>query len=56
MTEVNKQADASGGDEAERERLLVEQLPQVRYIAPAYTIACRVTCCWRISCTPGSLD
>jgi RNA polymerase sigma factor for flagellar operon FliA len=33
MTEVNKQADASGGDEAERERLLVEQLPQVRYIA-----------------------
>ena len=33
MTEVSKQAGASGHDEAERERLLVEQLPQVRYIA-----------------------
>ena len=33
MTEVSKQAGASGRDEAERERLLVEQLPQVRYIA-----------------------
>jgi RNA polymerase sigma factor FliA len=33
MTEVSKQAGTIGDDEAERERLLVEQLPQVRYIA-----------------------
>src|SRR3954470_11440136 len=33
MTEVSKYDNRSGPDEAERERLLVEQLPQVRYIA-----------------------
>jgi RNA polymerase sigma factor FliA len=33
MTEVSKRDNPGGPDEAERERLLVEQLPQVRYIA-----------------------
>ena len=33
MTESSKRTSVSGPDEAERERLLVEQLPQVRYIA-----------------------
>jgi RNA polymerase sigma factor for flagellar operon FliA len=33
MTEVSKRENSGGEDEAERERLLVEQLPQVRYIA-----------------------
>jgi RNA polymerase sigma factor FliA len=33
MTEVSKRDNSNGADDAERERLLVEQLPQVRYIA-----------------------
>ena len=33
MTDAGNRADISWQDEGERERLLVEQLPQVRYIA-----------------------
>ena len=33
MTEASKQAYSQWQDEEERERLLMEQLPQVRYIA-----------------------
>ncbi len=33
MSEASKRANTLGQDDDERERLLMEQLPQVRYIA-----------------------
>jgi hypothetical protein len=36
-------------DEEERNRILMEQMPQVRYISPA----CHNMCPWKTWCTPG---
>jgi hypothetical protein len=55
VTEASKGAHTSYQDDDERERLLVEQLPQVHYIARRIHERLRAMCCSKTWSMPGWL-